>query len=96
MNMDDEHQLLTERERGTLAQQIVENPVFMDAWESCADNLRAHMENPSVPDEVVLEARRGLLILNRVRAAVEEAMTTGKMASIQLDERSHNESATSH
>lgn len=80
-----EHQLIREQERAHLAKQITENPVWEEAWTALTENLRAHMEAPELSDEVVLEARRGLLILKRVREQIERVVNTGKLAQIELE-----------
>lgn len=83
--MTDEHQLIKERERAHLAKQVIENPVWEEAWSHYQDTLRAHMENPEATDDTVLEARKGLIVLNRIRRRIEQAMTTGDMAAMQLE-----------
>ena len=82
--MSDEHQLIRERERGAKAQQILGNEIFQDVWSAMDANLTAAMTSPSATDEAVLEARRGLIILRRVKAEVERVLKTGEMANIQL------------
>lgn len=91
--MVDEHALIRERERAHLAQQVIDNPVWQEAWAGFAENLQAHMVAPGTTDEAVLEARRGYLVLQRIRKQFEKAMETGKMAELQL-ERIHGRNAS--
>jgi len=83
--MKDENARIRERERGRLAQLVTDNAVYQQAWADMEANLRAHMESSSSADDTVLEARRMLIALRRLRRTLEDAMTTGKMAEIQMD-----------
>jgi len=83
--MKDENARIRERERGRLAQLVTDNAVYQQAWADMETNLRAHMESSSSADDTVLEARRMLIALRRLRRTLEDAMTTGKMAEIQMD-----------
>ena len=77
--------LTQERERGHKARQILDNPVFQDAWSRMDANLVAVMSNPASVDEAVLEARRGLIVLRRLKKEIEREFETGNMANIQLN-----------
>ena len=90
----DEYKLVAERERAHLAQQIENNPVWQEAWEGFAKNLRGHMEAPESTDEVVLAARQGLLMMKRVRDHIEKAMQTGKMAAFEMERSKDGRSNT--
>ena len=81
----DEHKLIRERERAHLAKQIVDNPVWQDAWTVYEETLKAHIFEPKSSDEAVLVARQGILLMKRVKAHIEQAMKTGEMAAIQLE-----------
>ena len=83
-----DHERIAERERGALAAQVTNNPVYQDAFARMEANLRDHMESSASTDEVVLEAKRALVILRRIHKHLEDAMTTGKMAAIQLERSS--------
>lgn len=91
-NRLDEHKLIRERERAALAQQILENPIWQEAWEGYSSNLRAHMESAASSDDVVLEAHKALVVLKRVRKHIEQAVETGRMADLQLERSKDGES----
>ena len=81
----DEHKRIKEREEGDKARQILENPVFVDTWAKMDANLLSRMTDPGADDEVVLEAKRGLVILRRVKSEIERTMQTGQMAVMELN-----------
>ena len=83
--MTDESKLLAERERAHLARQVIDNPVWQDAWTRYEETLKAHMLEPKSTDETVLVARQGILLMKRVRTHIEKAMETGKLAELQLE-----------
>ena len=82
--MNNEGQLLKEREQGHRAQQIIDNPLFVETWEKMDARLMRIMSDPSTADDAVLEARRGLIVLRRLKSEIETVLKTGEMASTQL------------
>ena len=94
-----ESERLRERERGLRAQAIIENEICSEVWEKMAENARTFMEMPETTDEDVLEARRMLIVLKRVKVQMETIFTTGNMAQMQIaadTERSHGRASTEH
>ena len=83
--MSDDHKLIRERERGAKAQQILDNSVFVDVWARMEANLIATMTSPSITDDMATEARKGLIVLRRVKAEIETELKTGQMANLQLN-----------
>ena len=84
--MDNDDQLLKEREQGHRAQLIIDNPLFVETWEKMDARLMRIMSDPSTADDAVMEARRGLIVLRRLKSEIETVLKTGEMANIQLDE----------
>jgi hypothetical protein len=82
--MADETKLAAERERGHKARQVLDNPVFKETWDRIDANLIAAMSSSTATDEAVLEARKGLIVLRRVRKEIEREFETGNLANIQL------------
>jgi hypothetical protein len=82
--MSDEGKLTAERERGHKARQVLDNPVFKETWDRIDANLIAAMSSSTATDEAVLEARKGLIVLRRVRKEIEREFETGNLANIQL------------
>ena len=81
----DEHKLIRERKRAHLAKQLLDNPVWQEAWTRYEENLRGHMEDPASSDEVVLTAHKALVVLKRVKRHIESTIDTGKMAEMELE-----------
>jgi hypothetical protein len=84
--MDDSDKRIRERNRGAQAQAILDNPLWAEGFDFYRNTLRAHMEDPSSTDEVVLKARNGLIALSRIQKHMETIFETGKMANISLEE----------
>lgn len=63
---------------GVRARAILEDEVFLGMWDRLRDDYRARMEYPSQSDDDVLEARRALLALHRVRKDFENLVTDGE------------------
>ncbi len=82
---DDDRARIRERERGHQASQILSNPLWAEAWSALEANLRAHMEEPSAPDEAVLEARRGLIVAKAIQRQIQTVMETGRLAEEQME-----------
>lgn len=86
MQPDDEPKRIKERERGTLARQIFDNPLWDEAYTSLADTLLTDMLRPDIDGEQTLIRKRELLALHSVKRYLATIMDTGKMAATQLEE----------
>lgn len=86
--MDDEQQLIREIARGQQARAIVEAPIFREAVDGLRDQLMAEWRNTAGRDT---QGREQLWLaqnlLQRIEAHLTAAMTTGQMASMQLDRK---------
>ena len=90
--MADIHDRLTERDRGAKAKQLLENPLWVEAWEKIQSGLIDSWQN-SRPDD---SARREhiYLQLDAVRAVkrnFEQIVLTGDMAEIAIEQERSNE-----
>ena len=86
MTPDDEAKRIKERERAGLARQILDNPIWGEAWEKITSNLLGNMEDARLDMESTYEAKRQLLAVRVVRKHLEDLVTTGAMAEKQLAE----------
>ena len=86
--MDDEHQLIREIDRGQQARAICEAPIFRAAVDGLRDQLMAEWRETAGRDT---QAREQLWLaqnlLQRIEAHLVTAMTTGQMATLQLDRK---------
>jgi len=83
--MTDENALIRERNRGHLAKQVMDNAVYQDVWAKFDANLLATITDGKTPDDRVLEARRGLIILRQIKRQIEKEFQTGLMATAELE-----------
>ena len=85
--MTDEHRLIREIDRGQQARAIAEAPIFREAVDGLLDQLMAEWRDTASRDT---QAREQLWLaqnlLRRIEAHLVQAMTTGKMASMQLEQ----------
>ena len=77
--------LTEESQRGVFAKQVIENPIWQEAWEKYETNIRAWIEDPNTPDDVVLQARQRLLLLRQVKRDVQKVMETGLLAETEME-----------
>jgi hypothetical protein len=87
MNPDDESERLRERERGSKARQIVDNPLWAEAWTT----LDAKLTDAWKASQTGMSERRELIYLQlraaaEVRGHIETVLETGQLAEMQLDE----------
>lgn len=81
-----EHQLIREIDRGRQAQAVVESPIFREAVDGLRDQLlgdwRATAPKDTQGREQLWLAQR---LLQQIEAHLTQVMTTGVMASLQID-----------
>ena len=83
----EEHKRIAERERGNLAKNIIDSPIWDESWQQFEDSLIGGWRMTRTG-----EAERREMIYAQIRAAefarkhIEEIFRTGKLAEMQLDE----------
>ena len=87
-SMDEESRLLAEQERARQAQELAEHPLFKEALATYRERLMHEWAESPARDT---EGREKLWLMLKTAEAVErhlvELMETGKLASIQLEQR---------
>lgn len=84
--MADEHKLIAERERGHLAKQIIDSPIWDEAWELYIDGIWNSWRNTEPNDTEARErAYVALHVAAQVRKHITNTLTTGKMAEQALE-----------
>lgn len=86
MTPEDENARRVEVERGHLAKQITDNPLWAETLNGYETALLARMVDPAATDDQALEARKMVVVVRRVRRDIEAILTTGKLALMQLEE----------
>lgn len=75
-----------EIKRGEEARQVLENPLYQDAFREYEAQIREKWEDTAVRDTEDRELLWMMLqVVKRVRADLEEVMQTGRIASIDLE-----------
>ncbi len=87
--MKDENARIREQARASQARQILDSPLWQEAWAATVTRLREWMESPSSSEDTVLEARRMLIAAERVRKDLEHTLQTGELATLQLERSKH-------
>ena len=86
--LDERDELARRREldRAEQARRILEDPLWLETWDSYEQSLIEHATNTAedASDEIALKARDGLRVLRRVRRDLEFVLETGDMAKVQL------------
>lgn len=78
-----------ELRRGDMARQIIENPIYSEAWQSVRDGIIWAWESAPIRDkEGQNELKLMLKLLTDVKRNVETVMQTGKLAKIQIERES--------
>jgi hypothetical protein len=78
--------LENERYRGDLARQIIESPLWNEAWETYEKTVIAKWRNePSLSTEGREALWLSLRVAEKARRHIESIFQTGKMASEQLE-----------
>ena len=85
MQPDDEHARLKEKERGHLARQIFDNPLWGEAYVSLIDTSLETMLARETTDDETLELKRRILAMHDVKRRFERVMQTGDLANQQLE-----------
>lgn len=87
-SMDEEVRLLAEQERARQAQELAEHPLFKESLATYRERLMTQWAESPARDT---EGREKLWLMLKTAEAVErhlvELMETGKLASIQLEQR---------
>lgn len=88
MQQDDDRNLMREIDRARLAKEVVENPMFAEAFDRLSAQMRDEWEASPARDT---EGRERLWLavnlLGKVRSHLLETMQTGQMARMQLEEK---------
>ena len=80
MSLDEEIQ------RGAIAQQVIDNPAYQDAWKAVSDGIIDAWRTCPIRDkEGQGELKLMLKLLTDVQRNLEAVMSTGKMAEIQIE-----------
>jgi len=86
--MNEESRLLAEQERARQAQELAEHPLFKEALQQYRERLMQQWADSPARDT---EGREKLWLMCKTADAVErhlvELMQTGKLASLQLEQR---------
>lgn len=78
-----------ELKRGEQARQVVENEIYIEAWQGVRDALISKWEACPIRDkEGQHELKLMLKLLSDVRRNIETVMQTGQMAKIQIERES--------
>lgn len=72
-----------EQQRGTQANRIINDPLYVEAWDSVRNRLLAVMEAAKT-DEATLRAKTMLGLLHDVKGHFERVMANGKIASEEI------------
>lgn len=97
MNEQDEIDRLRERERASKARQIIDSPLWAEAWTT----LEAKLTDAWKSSQTGMTERRELIYMQlraaaEVRGYVEDILETGKMAEMQLDEHTREQHSRAH
>ena len=86
--MDEESKLLVEIDRARQAQELIEHPLFSEAMEKYRNRLMDEWTASPARDQ---EGRERLWLMQKtldvVQQHLRELMETGKLASLQLEQR---------
>ena len=87
MTEDEEQQLRREMSRGQQARELLEHPLFVEAFEKVRSGILQSWEASPIRDEEGQRSLRLMLkVLNDVKKNIEEVAQTGKIASIQREQ----------
>lgn len=86
MKPNDMQTLETERLRGREADEILNAPIFREAWEEASKAITAQRRKCGVKDtELAMKLIMAEQTLGIVRDYIENLMKSGKFADVQLD-----------
>lgn len=87
MNSDEEIKLAGESERGIKARAVLENVIYKEAFQMVEQGIIEAWKNAPIRD---VEGQTNLKLMQKLltdlRAYIEEAAETGKMAAITLEQ----------
>lgn len=87
MNSDEEIKLAGEAERGIKARVVLENAIYQEAFQMVEQGIINAWKNAPVRDaEGQMHLKLMQKLLTELRAYIEEAAETGKMAAITLEQ----------
>lgn len=80
---------LNEIKRGDEAKRILENPIYQEAVEKVRDGLIQAMAGSALGDATTHNRLViGLQLLTQIEKQLQDVMNTGKMANIQVQDKS--------
>jgi hypothetical protein len=86
--MTDEHRLIREIDRGQQARIVIDSPIYREAIDGLREQLMAEWRDTTGRDT---QGREQLWLaqnlLQRIEAHLAQVMTTGQMASLQLEQK---------
>ena len=85
MSDQDRHQREREIQEAHQALLLEGNALWQQMFARYREALIARMTNPSSTDDEVLETRRMLVAVRRVKTELEQALKTGDLAAMQLE-----------
>lgn len=81
--------LEVERERGQNARDMLSNPLFEEVWTNLERQYITALKALNRSDaDGLLQTRIALVVLDKLKQHFQDAADTGKMAAIQLEEKS--------
>lgn len=82
-----DHKLLAEQERGRQAAELLEHPLMKEAFSTIRQEFTQAWQNSPARDQEAREKLWQLLKLtDRLESFLTETVTTGKMATMQIEE----------
>lgn len=97
MDNDDEKARRRERERAAKARQIVDSPLWLEAWTT----LEAKLTDAWKSSPTGMAERRELIYMQlraaaEVRGYIEDVLQTGQLAEMQIDEHEREQHNRAH
>lgn len=86
MDDQDRRERRLEVDRGHRAQTFIEDPMIADLFDTYREALLDRMSDATTSDVDVLDCRRMLVVVQRVRNDLMTMATTGKLALQQLED----------
>lgn len=75
-------------QRGISAAQVLQNPVYQEAFKSIEQRLIAELTKIEIPEERARYIRCLLICNSKIRQYLEQVVTTGKMVEIEEERKS--------
>lgn len=86
MTPDDERARIKERQRGVLARQMFDNPLWDESYTTLVNDQIARLLSEATDDEETIKCKRRILALYDVKRHMQTILETGRMADMQLQE----------